>query len=193
MVHLTALWLPILLSVVAVFIASSVIWMVLPIHKNDYKKLGDKESTVLAALRSWGLGPGVYMFPGCDHATMKEPATIERMKAGPWGTITLMPEMCNMGKTLGLWALNLLIISVLVGYVAAHALPINATFLNVFQIVFTVALLAHGGNVLCDSIWKGRPWSHLPGSLFDALVYAALTGAAFGWLWPQQSLLLPGT
>ena len=37
MVHIHALWLPILLSAVIVFVASSLIHMALPIHKSDYR------------------------------------------------------------------------------------------------------------------------------------------------------------
>ncbi len=45
------LWLPILLSAVFVFIASSVIHMMTPMHKKDYEKLPN-EATVLEGLRS---------------------------------------------------------------------------------------------------------------------------------------------
>ena len=51
MVPLTSLWLPILLSAVVVFAASSIIHMVLPYHRNDFKKLPDEEG-FLAALRA---------------------------------------------------------------------------------------------------------------------------------------------
>ena len=43
MVPLTALWLPILISAVIVFIASSIMHMVLPHHKSDYRKVPDEE------------------------------------------------------------------------------------------------------------------------------------------------------
>ncbi len=50
MVYLTALWLPIVLSAVFVFIVSSIIHMVLPYHRSDYKKLPNEES-LLDAIR----------------------------------------------------------------------------------------------------------------------------------------------
>lgn len=43
MVTLSALWLPILLSAVIVFVASSIIHMAIPIHKNDYRQLPDED------------------------------------------------------------------------------------------------------------------------------------------------------
>jgi len=42
MAFLTALWLPILLSAVIVFVASSIMHMVLPYHRNDYGQLPDE-------------------------------------------------------------------------------------------------------------------------------------------------------
>lgn len=191
MPSLMSLWLPILLSTVFVFIASSIIWMALPIHKKDYGQLGEKEDAVMSAVRSWGLRGGMYMFPMGDCKNTKDPALAERMKSGPWGVFMLRDRPWNMGSCLGLWAVNILILTFVVAYVAAHALPAGAAYLKVFQIVGATALLAHGGSVMCDSIWKGRPWSHLPGALFDAIVYALLTAGTFGWLWPKASAALP--
>ena len=91
MVALSALWIPILLSAVIVFVASSILHMVLPYHRSDYKKLPD-EDKVVAVLRSAGLsGRGLYMFPYCTHKEMKSPEMLERFKQGPVGTITVFP------------------------------------------------------------------------------------------------------
>lgn len=63
MVPLIALWLPILLSAVIVFVASSIMHMVLPYHRSDYRKLPD-EDRVTDALRNGGVSPGpAYFFP----------------------------------------------------------------------------------------------------------------------------------
>ena len=53
-----ALWLPILLSAVIVFIASSIIHMVLPYHRSNYKKLPD-EDNIRKSLRALNLTPGL--------------------------------------------------------------------------------------------------------------------------------------
>jgi len=71
-----------------------------------------------------------------------------------------------------------------VAYVASLAVPAGAGWVKVTQVVFTASLLAYGGGTLTDSIWKGRPWALLPGALFDAVAYAAITAAIFSWLWP---------
>ena len=54
MTPLSALWLPIVLSAVIVFVASSIMHMLLPYHRSDYKALPD-EDKILPALRSAGL------------------------------------------------------------------------------------------------------------------------------------------
>jgi len=62
MVSLSALWTPIFLSAVVVFIVSSIIHMLLPWHKNDYPRIPD-EDAVRAALRPLKIPPGEYMVP----------------------------------------------------------------------------------------------------------------------------------
>ena len=59
-VALSALWLPILLSAIGVFIASSIVWMAIQYHDADWKKLPDEES-VRKALRN--AAPGEYSIP----------------------------------------------------------------------------------------------------------------------------------
>jgi hypothetical protein len=182
--NLLALWLPIVVSAVIVFIASSIIWMATPLHKHDYKNPGDKEGPILDLLRGAGMSPGMYYVPWCQGKNPKDPDVQARMKAGPWAMLTVMPEAPNMGKMLGLWFLHLLITSFLVAYVASHALPAGAQYLKVFQIVGATALIAHAGYALPLSIWHANPWSQLPSRLVDGVVYALLTAGTFGWLWP---------
>lgn len=58
MVPLAALWLPILLSAVIVFVASSIMHMLLPYHRSDYHRLPD-EDKVVAGLRAAALKRGL--------------------------------------------------------------------------------------------------------------------------------------
>ena len=60
MTELSALWLPVLLSSVIVFVASSVIHMALPWHKSDYPKVPN-EDKVMDALRPLAIPPGDYI------------------------------------------------------------------------------------------------------------------------------------
>ena len=62
MVSLTQLWLPIGLAAVLVFVASSIMHMVLPYHKGDFAAV-PREDDVMRALRSFSIPPGDYMLP----------------------------------------------------------------------------------------------------------------------------------
>ena len=62
MTGLSALVVPIFLSAVFVFVASSVIHMLLPWHKSDCPKLSNEDS-VRDALRPLAIPPGDYMVP----------------------------------------------------------------------------------------------------------------------------------
>ena len=91
MTPLSALWLPIVLSAVIVFVASSIVHMLLPYHRSDYQKLPD-EDKALAALRAAGLKRGLYIFPYTTHKEMKSPAIVEKYKQGPVGMMTIAPN-----------------------------------------------------------------------------------------------------
>ena len=69
MTSILNLWLPILLSAVFVFIASSLIHMVFKWHNSEYLKLSN-EDEVRAAIRKESPGPGQYVLPWCPG--MKE-------------------------------------------------------------------------------------------------------------------------
>jgi len=183
MVSLTALWLPILISAVIVFVASSIMHMVLPYHRSDYKKLPDEDKT-LPALR--GIERGVYMFPHCTHKDMNSPEMEAKRKQGPIGIVTIMsPGPMNMGKYLGQWFLFCLVIGLFVAYLAAHTLPTGTHYLTVFRVVGTAAFLAYGLANLSNGIWKAQPWSNVAKEVFDGLIYGCLTAGTFGWLWPR--------
>src|SRR5712691_3850468 len=103
MVSLTSLWLPILLSAIIVFVASSIMHMLLPYHRSDYQQLPD-EGKVLASLRAAGLKRGLYIFPFGTHKEMKSPVLIEKYKQGPVGMMTVFPSGPPvMPKFLGMW------------------------------------------------------------------------------------------
>ncbi|MEW6073326.1 MAG: hypothetical protein AB1726_12140 [Planctomycetota bacterium] len=188
MVSLTALWLPILLSAVFVFIASSVIHMVTPMHKGDMKKLPG-EDAVLAALRAAGARPGQYMLPGCP--SMKEMGS-EAMKAkyeqGPVGFLSVIPNgPPAIGKNLIQWFVYCLVIGVFVAYVTGVALAPGADYLRVFRIAGNAAVLGYALGAVDDSIWKGTPWATTAKFVLDGIVYGLVTAGTFGWLWPAAA------
>lgn len=187
MEEILALWKPILLSAVIVFVASSIIWMATPLHKHDYKNPGDKEQPLLDALKRLAMAPGVYYVPWCHGMDPKSPETQAKMKDNPWAVVTILPGAPNMGKMLGMWMLHLVLVGLFVAYLAAAAdLPVGAKYLKVFQVTGTSAFLAHAGYTLPMSIWHAMPWKQVPGRLVDAVIYALLTAGCFAWLWPKQ-------
>jgi hypothetical protein len=182
---LTALWLPILLSAVIVFTASSIIHMLLPYHRSDYKQLPD-EDKLLPVLRAAGLQPGLYHFPFCTHKDMKSPATQEKFKQGPVGFLTLYPSgPPAMPKFLGLWFVYCLIIGVFVACLTGYTIAFGAPYPVVFRVAGTAAFMSYGLGPAVNSIWKGQPWSVTLKEIFDGLVYGMLTAGTFGWLWPR--------
>jgi hypothetical protein len=185
LVPLTSLWLPIVLSAVIVFVASSLIHMLLKYHDSDYRKLPD-EDKILAAMRPANLQPGLYVFPHCTHKELKSPAMVEKFKQGPVGFMTVRPNgPVNMGKFLGQWFLFCLVVGTVAACLAAHVLPPGAAYKLVFHVVGLAAFLGYGVGTLSNGIWKGQPWSSVIKELIDGLIYGLLTGGTFGWLWPR--------
>src|SRR5215510_15020674 len=91
MTPLSSLVLPIVVSAVIVFVASSLVHMVLPWHKNDFPKMPN-EDAVMDALRPLGIPPGDYFIPRpASRADMKSPEFDEKMKRGPVVVFTVMP------------------------------------------------------------------------------------------------------
>lgn len=185
MVPLTALWLPILLSAVIVFIASSIMHMVLPHHRNDYRKVPD-EDKVRAAIHAVGLTRGLYVIPFCTPKEMKSPEMAAKYKEGPVAMMTVFPNGTPvLPKFLGLWFLYCLIISFFVAYLTGRTMMSGAPYPAVFRVAATAAFLAYGLSQLSNGIWKGQPWSVTLKEVIDGLLYGLLTGGTFGWLWPR--------
>ncbi|HKX46905.1 MAG TPA: hypothetical protein VJP77_09385 [Planctomycetota bacterium] len=185
MEFLVDLWLPILVSAVLVFVASSVIHMLVQWHKQDYAPLPG-EDAVADALRAAGAGPGNYMFPRCESMKqLQDPAVAARFERGPIGILTLLPPgPPAMGKALGQWFAFCLFVGVFTAYVASLALGPGAEYLKVFQLVGATAFLGYAVSEVTESIWKGVAWSTTAKYLFDGLIYAVVTAGTFGWLWP---------
>jgi len=186
MVYLTSLWLAILLAAVAVFIASAILHMVLRYHRSDYKAMPGEEA-VLATMRENGVGPGYYSLPHCtDMKELQEPEVQEKFEKGPVALATVLPSgVPSMGKSLALWFVFCLVISVIVAYLTGRTLGPGTEYLAVFRVAGTSAFLGYAGAEATQSIWRGLPWSVTLKNLFDGLVYALVTAGVFGWLWPS--------
>jgi len=184
MVSIVSLWLPILLSAVFVFIASSIIHMLLPYHWSDFRK-APSEDALLGAVRDLKIPPGEYVVPYCaSPKEMKDPAFVEKRKKGPVAFLTVMPGDTGMGQSLALWFVYCLVVGTIAAYVAGRALEPGAHYLEVFRFVGCTAFVGYAVALWQNTIWYKRRVSTTLKSNIDGLVYAFLTAGTFGWLWP---------
>ena len=185
---LAELWLSILLSAVFVFIVSSILHMVIPIHKGDFAKLPGEEK-LLEAMRSENLQPGSYMFPcGESMKDMGTPEMIEKCNKGPVGIMTVTvngPQA--MGKYLVMWFMYSILIGIFVAYIAGLGLEHGASFMTVFRMTAAAAILGYAASAVVDSIWKYQRWGITLKFVFDGLLYGLTTAATFAWLWPDAA------
>lgn len=186
MISLSQLWIPILLSAVLVFAASSLIHMVFKWHNSDYRKLAD-EDAVRAAIRASNPGPGQYLIPHCvGPEQMKDPAVVQKLKDGPNGFLTLRPPgVPSMGAPLIQWFVLSLFIALFAGYLASRSVPAGASALAVCRIVGLTTFLAYATGSISQAIWMGKPSTSAAKEILDAAIYALVTCAAFAWLWPR--------
>ena len=186
MTSLAALWLPILLSAVLVFVASSVIHMFTPLHRDDYRRVPDEEK-VMAALRPFAIPPGDYLMPRAS--SMKDMGSAEyqqKLKDGPIVVMTVRPNgIASMAGPFVGWFLFSIVVGLFAGYVASRALAPGAHYLQVFRFVGTVAFVGYSFAAWPLSIWYGRSWGAAIRTTIDGLVYGLLTAGVFGWLWPR--------
>ncbi len=186
MTALTALWLPILLAAVFVFIASSIIHMLPLWHRSDYPAVPD-ESAFISAVRPMAIPPGDYMVPRASgQKEMSTPEFKEKLNKGPVLVMSVFPSgPFNMGKTLALWFVYSVVVSYFSAYVAGRALGPGANYLDVFRFAGATAFIGYTLALWQMPIWYGRAWSMTLKQTFDGLIYSLLTAGAFGWLWPR--------
>ena len=186
MVPVMSLWLPIVVAAAIVFVASSIIHMVLPYHKGDVKTL-PKQDEIMDALRPFNIVPGDYVLPHCH--SMKEMNAAEfqaKLKKGPVAIMTVMPSgPMSMGSSLTQWFVYCLVVGVFAAYIAGRALEPGAHYLEAFRFAGATAFVGYGLALPQSSIWWHKSWGTTIKSMFDALVYGLLTGGTFGWLWPS--------
>ncbi len=186
MTSLVALWLPIVLSTVFIFLASSIIHTVLPWHKSDWAGVPD-EGGLRRALAPMAIAPGDYMVPHCT--AMKEMGTPEfqaKLNEGPVMTMTVRPNgRASMAPMFIGWTIAVLLANLLIAGVAAAALAPGVGRHAIWHLTGLVALGTFGFGGWPESIWFGRKWSSAMKNTFDALIYAVIAALTFGWLWPM--------
>jgi len=156
MTELSVLWLPILLSAVFVFLASSIIHMLSPWHKSDYPKLSN-EDKVLEALRPLAIPPGDYMVPRpANRQDVNSPEFAAKLKNGPVMVVTVLPNgPFSMGRNLGLWFTYCTVVGIFAAYIAGRALPAGAPYLHAFRFAGATAFTrTRGANSMANSLTR---------------------------------------
>jgi hypothetical protein len=186
MVPLMSLWIPILAASVIVFIASFILHMVLPFHRADLRKV-PKEDEFLEAVRRLNIPPGDYGVPHASSpAAMKDPQFVNKLRTGPivFMTVTL-GRAPSMTRSLIMWFVFCVVVSVVAAYITGRALPRGAEYLEVFRFAGCTTFAAHALGQFPASIWYQRNWGTTMRHAIDGLIYGLLAGGTFGWLWPR--------
>lgn len=181
-----ALWLPILLSAVVVFVLSSLVHMVIKWHASEYRGFSNEDS-LRDAIRAGKAAPGQYVLPYCsDMKEMGSETMMSKYKEGPVAKVMVAPNgVPNMGKMLGQWFLLNLLVSAVAAYFAVRLGGVGEIHaVRVAKIVFAVSFIAYGFGSITESIWGMRPWSYSTRYLLDAALYSIGSAAVFYWLWP---------
>lgn len=179
------LWLPIVLTSVFIFIASSLIHMVFKWHNSEYGKLAN-EDAVAAAIRAGNALPGQYVFPHCmDMKEMQSDEMMKKYREGPIGLLTLRRNgPPAMGPALIMWFLFTLILAAITALIAVKSIGLEAHAHTAAHLVGLVTLLAYGAGSVQAGIWMGKPWGSVAKDLLDSFIYAVISAATFLYFWP---------
>lgn len=184
MQFMVELWIPILVSGLAVFVLSALVWTVFPHHRKEFAPLSN-EAAVMDALRAGNPAPGRYVAPHmADHKASGTPEGKARLERGPVAFITIAPNgLPSMGPMMAKSLLYNIVVAIFVAYIASHSIDAGAAYLHVFRITGCIAFAAYALGTVPESIWFARPWSSWLLGAFDSLLYALVLAGIFGWLW----------
>lgn len=185
MTEMASLWMPVLVSAAAVFVASALAWTAMPHHRSDFAR-ADDEDALMDAVRKSAPTPGMYYFPHADHKTERTEEYHRKVAAGPVGVLRVRDPKAalNMsGAMIKSFVYNL-VVATLVAYVASGAHAPGAAFWDVFGTVGPATFLAYALSSVHESIWMGLPRSAAIKQGIDGFVYALVTAGIFSWLWP---------
>lgn len=185
MVSVMALWLPILVAAVLVFVVSSVIHMALPWHKADFRALPDEDG-VRGALRPFAIPPGDYYTPYASGSEeMRSESWQTKVQEGPVIFMTVLENgMPRMGGQLLQWFVYCAVVGLMAAYVTGIGHGVGADYMDVFRVSGAVAFIGFSMAIPQGSIWYKRSWGYTLRTMIDGLVYGLVTGGVFGWLWP---------
>jgi hypothetical protein len=118
---------------------------------------------------------------------MKEMGTPEfqaKVARGPRVMLAVLPAANSMARNLALWFVYTLVVTAFAGYVAGTTLGPGTEYMTVFRVTSTVAFAGYALALWQNWIWYSRSLGYTVRTTIDGLIYALLTGGAFGALWP---------
>ncbi len=182
---LLQLWMPIVVTAVAVFIASSLIHMVFKWHNSDYRKLAN-EDAVRAAISAGSPAPGQYILPHCqDMKDLHGEEMQQKYRDGPIGFLTVRKNgPPSLGGSLLQWFVFNLALAVIAAAIALQTYGLHGEPHRAGHLVGMLSLLAYGGSSVQAGIWMGKPMGSVVKDMLDAFIYATVSALVFMWLWP---------
>jgi hypothetical protein len=179
---MASLWLPTLLSAVAVFLLSFLLHMLLPWHRRDYKAVPN-EAQFMDAARPLAIPPGDYLVPCAGGpSALRSPEFVEKMTRGPVMILTVRPNgPPAMGGNLIGWFIYSLFVGGIAGHIAERVGVTNGYLL--FHTVALAAFLGYAAALWQMTIWYHRSWVIALRSTVDGAIYAVVTGLIFVWWW----------
>lgn len=192
MEFLTQLWLPILVTSVAVFFCSFLVWAILPHHKDDWSKLPNEDG-IRDFLKGQSLPTGVYIFPKMEGKECHSPEGKAKWKAAPAGELRIWKDVSMGSNMLGTFIV-FLIASVLIAYITWHVRDkMVGDFADRFQLAGSLGILAYCFSFIPNMIWFQAGKRAMVNCIVDGVLYGVVTGAAFAWLWPVAAPVLKAT
>lgn len=184
MVALSTLWLPILVSAVFVFIASSISWMNPFWHRKDYDKVEGSDAGLVSEMSR--MRSGMYLIPSTAWENATPEARVE-LRKGPFALLLLRNPGSQFSFPVALFQYFVysLALSLFVAYIASITMPAGTHYMRVFRVVGTAGVIGYSFGMIPDSIWYGRPWRASIKTVVDGVVYGLLMAGTFGWLWPK--------
>ena len=76
-------------------------------------------------------------------------------------------------------------IAVLAAYITGRTHAFGAPFLEVFRVSAAVTLCSYVLGLWQNWIWWGQSTRYTVTYSLDGIIFALVTGATFGWLWPR--------
>lgn len=170
-----------LVGALIIFIWQAASWMVLPIHKEAFKRTASQDAllqNITQALKE----DGQYMLPMPpeNYTQQQEQDFMKTLEGKPWATITYHSALKSdmvMSIIRG-FLIEFLCVLIALAVVRRQA---NKSFGSVFWSILAFGAVSFLYVWYNGHNWMDIPWSVIKGELIDSLVSWGLCGIWLGW------------